>query len=458
MRKSVLSMANIEEEIQPTSDSLLEFKGIEQSELTVIKDEALRNNNIRDYEAAVHEIMRQGPGAAILKEFIDAMTERKDFKRLNVFYNQFSSIIEKLIETDSSLKLQVKLSRLMACVIKNKDPRAYVEYKKLRSILLYKPDANYEENYYSEVCCKITLADDLIANTFSKTLVGNRQYEKIDKTKISNLPYVDVEVITASCRGESHFLMLTSDQHVLAYGDNSRGQLLPFSTVSSIDKTIYLPSIDCSFEVMKAKYVFARENHSAVLGLDGRLMVFGDGWTDRYIIIEECAEFEWVLILRDSILLISDQHSDITTIHNSLLKDYLLSETASRSNETELCYLTSLDSLYRHEIAEKVKKNISEKIAKVVNGVNHALFLTENGKLFGYGQNDKNQLCYTKTSRFEEVTELNNTKGETIASVFAFQDFTVTVDESGNCNIVGKISRSSKLMRAAGIPRAFVHI
>lgn len=457
MRKSALSFANVESESQLEPNVQLQFEGLSPADLTLLKTEALRSNNLADYEAAAHQLMLKQPSITFLKEFIDGMTERKEFKRLAGFHAAHYQAIERLVQNDKKLQWQTKLNRLVATTISNKDARNFKEYKQLRSILLYSPTNDQSEAERAEVESKVALADDLISNLFMKILVGNKQYERVDKTKISSLPYIDVEIVKSATKGEAHMLFLTEDQYVIAYGDNSKGQLLPLSAVTNLDKAAYLPSIDIPGEVLRARHIFTKDNFSAILSLDNRLIIFGEGWTDKYVVIEGLETVERLLVLKNETLLLSDTHPDVLIIDNSLLKDYLLSETSSRKDDNEVFYATSLQKLKQHKIAHKIKKPFNEPLTKIVSGSNHALMLTLTGRLFGYGHNDKNQLCHSKGDKFSQITELLNTKGEVISSIFAFNEYSITIDEHGNANVIGKISRSSEIIRATCISRIPVH-
>lgn len=453
MRKSALSFANVEDDIQNGNDSKNQFSGLGLNELVAVKDEALKNNHLGDYEAAVFEIMAKNPSVGVLKEFMEVMTERKDFKRLSSFYSTYYTIIGRIVKTDPQIEWQVRLNHLISNTIANKDTKSFREYKQLRSLLLFSHIKSTSNFNNEDIESKIALADDLINNNFTKTLVGNKQYERIDKTKTAALPYIDVEIIKNISRGDSHLLLLTDDSYVIAYGDNSKGQILPLSTTSNIDKAIYLPNLDSSFELVKARFVFAKENFSAVLTIDNRLLIFGEGWTDKYVLIDGCESYTNIVILKTEILLIGDKCDSFLVIDNSMLKDYLLSETPSIKQDSEFYYTTSIESLERKNISKLLKNPVYEKTTKIVCGSNHVLFLSLSGKLYGYGSNDKNQLCHSKKEKFTHITELQNTKGEIIKSIFAFNDFTLTIDESRNCNITGKISRGSKLIRATSVSR-----
>lgn len=453
MRKSVLSFANIEEESKTAPGARNQFAGLKLNELLGIRDEAIKSGNIRDYEDAIQQIMAEAPSFSIVKEFMDVMTERKDFKRLANFHTTHYQAITRIVNGEANAEWRAKLSHLLANAIVTKDPKIYREFKQLRSLLLFSPIKDNSNEYKGEIETRVAQAEDLISTTFAKSLVGNKQYERQDKTKTTVLPFVDVEVVTKTARGESHLLMLTDDNFVLCYGDNSKGQLLPSSGCETIDKATYLPSFESAFELLKAKHIFARENFSALLTVDNKLVMFGEGWTDKYVVVKELGNFDHIVVMKSEVLLIGEQQKDIIIINSSALKDYLLSETSSHKEMDDSHYSVDAENLNSKKIVRKLAKPAGEKIQKLTCGSNHMLLLAGSGRLYGYGANDKNQLCHSKRKSFEQITELSSTQGECIKSIFAFNDFSVAIDETGGVSVIGRISRNSKLIRATGVPR-----
>ena len=451
MRKSAISFANIESEMDIVSRSSSKFKELKLDELVIVKNETLKANNINDYEAIVYEIMKKKPNIDLLREYIDVLSEKKDFKRLNVFYSSFAAEIENLTKSNIELFWHVKINKLVTSIFCNKDTRVYTEYKQFRSSFLFSPVITSSDIPVEQIRCKISMIDDLISNTFSKTLIGNRQFEKLDKTKASSLPYLDVETIKSVSRGESHILMLTDDNFVIGYGENSKGQLLPLNINMSLDRATYLPSINSTYELIKAKQIFAKDNYSGILGNDGHFTIFGEGWTDRYVVIENCGSYNFIAMTTFNIVLIDNNIETALIIDNSLLKDYFLNETLSAKNDNDICYRVKLETLEKKGVSRQIKKTMKEDITKISSGSDHVIFLTDSGKLYGFGDNTRNQLSYSKTERFSEIIELPNTVSEIIISVFAYNEFTLTVDDNGNCYVNGKISRNSELIRAISI-------
>jgi len=384
------------------------------------------------------------------------MSERKDFKRLAAFCAGHYTSIAQCVKDDKEAQWQVQMSHALAKTIASKDVDAYRQYKQLRSLMLYAVQEN-GSSASELVKAKFAAADELLSNSLGKSLPSNRQYERVDKTKTAGLPYVDVEAITQCARGDSHLLLLTDDGYVLAYGDNARGQLLPQSAYEALERAAYVPSPYAQFELLRAKVIFAREHVSAMLTLDGRLLVCGEGWTDRCVVVAGLPEIEHIAVMKNETVLVGAQCASVLVIDNAALKDYLLSETSSHKDD-ESCYATDRKSLEAHKILRNVLKPKNEVFASLACGTSHVLLLAESGRLYGYGANDKHQLSHAKRARLDAITELDNTKGETIRAVFAFNDFSITIDESGACNITGRVSRNSELTRDACLPRIAGHI
>lgn len=435
MRKSALSFTNVEDECDSVPRN--QFASLKHADLLLVRDSALRAGNVGDYDAVVSQLMVVAPAADLLREYIEFMSERKDFKRLAAFCATHYSSIAQCIKDDNEMQWHVQMSQALAKTIANKDADAYRQYKQLRSLLLYNGNQNGEE-----IKSKFSAADDLLNNTLGKSMPNNRQYERVDKTKTTTLPYVDVEVVVQTARGDSHLLLLTDDGYVLAYGDNSRGQLLSQSSVETLERAAYIPSPIAQFELVRAKTVFAREHMSAILTLDGRLLIFGEGWTDKCVAVADLVNYEFVIVMKNETFLLCNKNDDALIIDNSALKDYILSETASHKDEGN-CYTTDIKSLEKHKIVKQIKKPKNEVFINIVCGTNHTLLLSSSGRLYGYGANDKHQLSHAKRVKIDQITELDSTKGEIIRAVFAFNDFSITIDETGACNISGRISRNS---------------
>lgn len=283
----------------------------------------------------------------------------------------------------------------------------------------------------------------------------------------------DNETIEQLQAGGDHVLIVTSSGRVLAYGDNSSGQL----GVGSKDVEKKMKDITANFGLEDEESIVevgAGNTYSYALSSNHRLFVWGTGLLDSgvgYVSPEDVTSLiplfsaERIVTIRmdkyEGILAAVtnlDRYVQIRPVKNAtpfalevvhLITFYTLQSgesirehAISSSNFQAITasgrlVLLSFDpvgiwtnAFYPFtDMTPAFSLQASEKVVQIVNGYSVTYVVTSNGRMFGWGMNDKGQLGILPDAFRLTPTEIGYIfqlpTGESIASFDVFLDFGV---------------------------------
>jgi hypothetical protein len=283
------------------------------------------------------------------------------------------------------------------------------------------------------------------------------------------------ETIESIEAGGEHVLMLSSSGRVFAYGDNAAGQL----GIGSKEASKKIVEITANFGLQTGEAIVeigAGNTYSYALSDDHRLFVWGQGLLDSgsgYDSPEDVTAWIPLFATERLTTIRIDKYEGILAAE-TILDRYVQIRPKKDADpfELEVVHLITFytlqtgETILKHAISSSTFQavtasgrlvtlafdpvgvwqnayypfldltpsfalQVTEKIVDVVNGYSVVYALTSNGRLFGWGLNDKGQLGITPDAYKLTPSEIGYMfqlpTGETIASFDAFLDFGVMV-------------------------------
>ena len=422
-----------------------EFVGLDSEELDRLCTVALENNDIEDYDLIIKAKLAKEKRLEkeTLEEYIDCLFKKREFTKLNDFLNGYKDTMVSVL--DKALSLKLNLVSCISQLMNTKDLQFLTQYKKLRSSVLFTPNTEVEE----KVTQMMSVYDDFIITQVCLAKTQNEQFGVIKNSKVNGICFLDNENVKNAVYGDQHMLLHINENLVLGYGSNTKNQLLPLSSTTYIDKACYLPSVTSGDQFLKARKVFAKFNVSAVLTQQSELVLWGENWLNRYVVLSNMPNIEHLIIMRNELVLIdADLHTNYS-INTQALQNYISTQTDKQTTDFRV--------IKEESFVKSIKSTVSGKIKQIKTGNDHFLILLFSDKVLGYGSNTKNQLCYSKQERFDVIQELQNTMNEKIDCVYASRNFSLVIDKDSICNIFGEVSKNSCLIRKIEVPRRALH-
>ena len=209
--------------------------------------------------------------------------------------------------------------------------------------------------------------------------------------------------------GASHSFILSQDERLFAFGNNVSGQLGLGDAIKKATTPIQITDINIK---SKVKNVFSGSHHTFVLTTDNKLFAFGDNSEGQLGLggaaaskIKTPVEITDVNI-RNKVknIVVGSNHTFVLTTDNKLF-------TFGDNSEGQLGLGGAAASKIKTPV-EVTDVNIKDKVADIMVGSNHTFVLTTDNKLFAFGNNSNGQLglgdaAASKIKTPTEITDVN---------------------------------------------------
>lgn len=461
MRKSILNFPELNKEEE--KEKIEKICSIEDFNKIFMK-----MNEIQDYEK-IEKIASNFILNSTQKEFFEKIifdiTNLFFLNKKNEFFLIFFKKIKKVVDINK-LNLEVKNFAILYFYFsdfsKNLNFKSFFNYQEKKSRYYFlKFLKNPIKNKYPIDLKKIIKKIDIeFLNLLNKSKYNyNHFFVSLNRKKFLQIDFLNLRNIKKTAKGTNHILFLTDDLKLIGFGDNSKGQLLPFSKNEFFKKGI---SLNFFYKKIKDNNsvldIFCYDNISGCLFENLEVFFWGGVFSNLIEIFGLDKNYK-IAILKEFIIFLNEnlENSKILRIKD-LQKIFEKKEKVNFHTRFNFLELEQKNIIKKLQIEKKdLKSEIKKKeliLKNYKSGENHVLLTTQSGILLGFGENSKNQLDHSKTKFHSKLILITNFNGEKINQIYCYKNFSLAQDEFINYSIFGQFSsKSSKLIRNNKISR-----
>ncbi|XP_029168904.1 RCC1 and BTB domain-containing protein 1-like [Nylanderia fulva] len=235
----------------------------------------------------------------------------------------------------------------------------------------------------------VTEEGEVYSWKFSEFELNNGSQIPIMQPTPTRVVFKKVCIVDIAC-GSYHSLALTSDSQVYAWGDNSYGQVgihMPHYSYrieyDQIPNKVDVPNLISGLKEKNVVSIACGSKFNMVVTDEGKLYGWGDNRNGQI--------------------------------------DY---KSVMNGSKLYKCYVHSIEI------------NVNDKvIVKVACGFEHTLVLTDEGKVYAWGNNDKGQIGVNNNLSFSSVTMVDIP--ELVSDIVAYGNFSVAIDNKKNIYVWG---------------------